>query len=151
MSRHSNEILLEKTYQALIDGDREELQRLIAPKARFHAPGKGIVAGEYQGIDAMLFFFGRLVSLTEATYQRELIDTLVGEKHAGALMHVTGRHGARVLDLTLVFVLKIEDNMVTDLRSFYADQGAWDSFWADQMLTGSQTQEFHPPKRPIDP
>jgi len=99
----------------------------------------------------MLFFFQRLVSLTEATYHRELIDTLVGEKHAGAMMHVTGRHGARHLDITLILVMEIEDNHVTDLRSYYCDQTVWDTFWSDQMLTGSPVPEFHPPKRPIEP
>ncbi|HEX5322166.1 MAG TPA: nuclear transport factor 2 family protein [Capsulimonadaceae bacterium] len=151
MSRQSNEVLLQKTYQALIDGDREGLERLLAPEAEIHIPGRNTVSGDYRGIDAMLFFFKRLTALTEATYQRELIDLLIGDNHAAALVHVTGRHGARALDLVLVFVMAIQSDRVSDLRAYYGDQLAWDSFWSDQMLTGSRAPEFKPPKRPIEP
>jgi ketosteroid isomerase-like protein len=151
MSRHSNELLLQQTYKALIEGDREALDRLVTPDARIHVPGRNVVSGDYQGFDAMVFFFQRLVSLTDSTYHRELIDALIGEKHAAALVHVTGLHGARHLDINLILVMQIEGNHVVDLRGYYSDQAAWDAFWADQMLTGDKVPEFQPPKRPIDP
>lgn len=147
----SNTALLEKTYRALTEGDREELERLIAPDARIHIPGRNTVSGEYQGPEAMLVFFQRLASLTEATYHRELLDRLAGESHAAALVHVSSRHAGRVLDMRLVFVITIEGDRVTDLRSYFADQAAWDTFWSDQMLTGTPLPTFQPPRNPIDP
>lgn len=151
MERHSNVELFEKTYRALINGDRQTLEQLVLPEARFHVPGRNIISGEYQGIDAALFFFNRLVSLTEESYRREQIDVLAGKTHVAAIIHVTARHGGRRLDLMVIFAEMIQDDRVAEMRAFISDQAAWDAFWSDQMLTATPTPDFQPPQTPIAP
>jgi hypothetical protein len=48
------------------------LRALFAPNIVWHAPGRSQLAGDHQGVDAVLGYFGRTMELTGGSFQVEV-------------------------------------------------------------------------------
>jgi ketosteroid isomerase-like protein len=56
---HPNEDLIRRGYDAFSGGDMDTLRELFHPDIIWHAPGRSQLAGDHQGVDAVLGYFGR--------------------------------------------------------------------------------------------
>jgi len=104
----ANEDLVRRGYQAFSEGDMETLSSLFAPDAVHVATGSSQVSGEYQGVDAILAYYGTLFELSDGTFAAELQSVRSeGDDTVVATHRDKGQRGDKVLDQSeeLVFTL----------------------------------------------
>ena len=93
---HPSEDLLREGFAALERGDMDALRnQFFAADVRWHAPGRSLISGDYEGIEQVLQYFARVVELTSGTFSLELHDVLANDEHAAALITVRGERAAR--------------------------------------------------------
>jgi ketosteroid isomerase-like protein len=76
---HPNEDLIRRGYDAFSGGDMDTLRELFHPDIIWHAPGRGQLAGDHQGVDAVLGYFGRTMEMTGGNFGVEVRDGKVTE------------------------------------------------------------------------
>ena len=82
---HPNEELVRRGFDAFATGDVNMLRELLHQDSVWHAPGRNPVAGDHQGVEAILGFFARTMELTGGTFRVELHDVLANDEHAVAI------------------------------------------------------------------
>ena len=82
---HPNETLMREGFAAFSRGDMDALSQYWAQDIRYHVPGRGLLAGDYEGIAQVLAFFVRLSELSEGTFRAEIHDVLANDEHAVVL------------------------------------------------------------------
>ncbi len=129
MDEHPNVELSRRGYAAFSAGDMETLTELIAEDAVWHVAGRGALAGDYNGRDAIFGFFGKLVEKSEGTLQLEVHDILANDDHSVVLTRLTaGGSSGKSVDITTCDTAHIRDGQVVEFWSFGSDQYAWDEY-----------------------
>ena len=82
---HPNEDLVRRGFDAFARGDVDTLRELIDQDAVWHAPGRNPLAGDHQGVEAILGFFARTMEITGGTFRAELHDVVADDEHAVAI------------------------------------------------------------------
>jgi ketosteroid isomerase-like protein len=126
---HPNAKVVRRLYDAFAQGDMETTKTCFAQNAVWHLPGRSAIAGDHQGVDAIFRFFGKLRELSGGTFKAELVDVLANDRYAVALQHATATRGTKRLDVTACQVMRIQDGKIREVRGYYSDQYALDSFW----------------------
>ena len=127
---HPNEDLVREGIAASQRGDMDAAQKRWAEDIRMHIPGRGLLAGDYQGIEQMRQFFARFPEVTGGrTISTELNDVLANDEHAVALMTTRGERAGKQLTYNTVNVYHFRDGKITEVRTHYGDQDAVDEFW----------------------
>jgi ketosteroid isomerase-like protein len=106
------------------------LRGLFAEDAVWVVPGRGAMAGRYEGRDAIFRFLARLPKETNGTYSSELIDVLGSETRAAALYRARGERGGRTLELEQVLLFRIDDGLVREVLALPSDPEPFEAFWA---------------------
>jgi hypothetical protein len=131
MAGHPNEALLRTGYDAFSQGDMDALSGLFADDIVWHEGGRGPLAGEYKGKEAVFGFFGKLMEVTGDTAKVELHDVLANDEHGVALLTNSFIVNGRSWSGSDVHVFHIKDGKMTEF---------WDSpvdrYGADEALTG---------------
>ena len=127
---HPNEDLIRRGYDAFSRGDMDTLRELFHPDIVWHAPGRNQLAGDYQGIDAVLGYFGRIMELSDGNFRAEVHDVIANDEH-GVGLHVAHaeRAGSTLQDNT-VLVFQVSDGKVTEVWQYWADPYAADQLFA---------------------
>ena len=75
--------LLRRLHQAqqafFAGGDEAPVRALLTDDIHWHVPGHNAIAGDYQGIDAVLAYFRRRRDLVDRTFRLHPGDVLVGD------------------------------------------------------------------------
>lgn len=123
--------IVRKGYAAFNAGDGNTLAELFAENADWHTPGRGPLAGDHVGRDAVFAYFGRLVGETQGTFRATLEQVFQADdgRVVGLHRNVGERNGKR-LDVSCCIVFTFEDDRVVDGREHYEDMHAWDDFWS---------------------
>ena len=126
-----NADVVRRGYAAFNAGDVKTLLELFDEHASWHTPGRGRIAGDYKGRDAVFAQFGRYGGETAGTFKATLQQVfttddgrVVGVHHNGAT-----RNGKR-LDVSCCLVFEVKDGRITDGREYFYDLNAWEEFWA---------------------
>ena len=127
---HPNEELVRRGFDAFNTGDVDTLRELFHQDAVWHAPGRNPVAGDHQGVDAILGFFARTMELTGGTFQVELHDAVANDDHAVAIYVSRGQREGQTLDNKTVLVSHIRNGRLTETWQLSEDQYAADEFLA---------------------
>ena len=99
--------IVERIFDAFARKEGLALRGLFAEDAVWSVPGDGVMAGSYEGREAIFRFLVKLPKETDGTYGSELIDVLASDDRAAALYRARGyaarpdaraRPGARVPD-----------------------------------------------------
>jgi len=123
--------LVRRGYEAFNTADIETLTELMAPNASWHTPGRGPLAGDYEGRDAVFGQFGLYGGQTNGTFRATLQHVLATDEGcAVAVHHNTGERNGKTLDVSCCVVFEIEDGQVVSGREYFHDLQAWDDFWA---------------------
>lgn len=94
---HPNEELARRGYDAFSNGDIDALRPMVADNTIFHEPGRNPVAGDYQGIDQMLGFFGTVAERSGGTFRVTVHDVVANDEHAVGLHLSEGERAGRRL------------------------------------------------------
>jgi uncharacterized protein len=125
-----NDALVREIFAAFARKEGFALRRLFAEDAVWTVPGRGVMAGEYRGREAIFRFLARLPKETDGTYGSSLRDVLVSEDRAAALYTARGARKGRVLELDQVLLFRIEGGLVREVLALPTDPDAFEAFWA---------------------
>ena len=128
---HANEDLVRQGYKAFGEGDLETLRSLYAPDAVHVATGNNPLSGEYNGVDAILGYYGKLFELSDGTFTAELENVKVdGDDSVVATHRDRGKRGDKTLDQDEDLTFTISGGKFTRLVEAHSDQAAYDAFWS---------------------
>ena len=128
---HPSEDLLREGFAALERGDMDALRnQFFAADVRWHAPGRSLISGDYEGIEQVLQFFARLFELTGGTLSLELHDVLANDEHAVELVTVRGERAGKQLNDNMVQISHLRDGKAYEVWNQATDQYAQDEFWS---------------------
>jgi ketosteroid isomerase-like protein len=108
----------------------ETLTELFAEDAVWYAPGSSPISGEKKGRDAILAFFGELMTLSNGTLKVTVQDVVAGPEHTIGLQRNYAERNNRTDDQDAVLVFTIRDGRVTAVQEFFEDTARNDHFWS---------------------
>lgn len=130
MGTQDNADLVRRGYAAFSAGDMETLTELFAEDAVWYAPGSSPISGEKKGRDAILAFFGELMTLSNGTLKVTVQDVVAGPEHTIGLQRNYAERNNRTDDQDAVLVFTIRDGRVTAVQEFFEDTARNDHFWS---------------------
>jgi hypothetical protein len=130
MGSQENAELVRRGYAAFSAGDMATLNELFTDDAVWHVPGSGDLSGAKQGREAIMAFFGELMSRSAGTLKVTLQDVVGGDQHTIGLNDNYAERNGRVLDQEAVLVFQVRDGRVSEVRQFFEDTTATDEFWS---------------------
>jgi uncharacterized protein len=112
-------------------GDREAMREFLAPDIRWHVSGDHPLSGDYEGIEEVLGYFGRVQELTEGSLRIEPTQMLADDGRASIFMRVTATRADRKLDVEMAETLLLdEQGRWAEYWALADDQAAVDAFWS---------------------
>ncbi len=130
MAAADNEAIVRRIFDAFARKEGLALRGLFAEDAVWSVPGHGVMAGLYDGRDAIFRFLAKLPRETGGTYSSELIDVLASEDRAAALYRARGARNGRTLELEQVLLFGIDGGLVRHVLALPSDPDAFEAFWA---------------------
>jgi hypothetical protein len=115
-------------FKAFAEGDMVAMKELFADDAVWHVGGRNDWTGDYQGVDAILRFFGEISA--EATFDQDLHAVLADDEHVVVLVNNTATRGDKTLDGQTVFIFHVSNGKSSEVWSAALDPYAADEFWA---------------------
>jgi len=117
-------------YAAFVTRDMETIEACFAPDAVWHLPGRGALAGDHRGWDAIRDdFLARTGPRSGGSLRADLIEVAVGAEYIVAVQHATADHDGRRLDVTGCQLIRMEGGRIAEVHGHYSDQYAFDAFW----------------------
>ena len=130
MTADENAAIMRRAYAAFNSADLNTLDELFDEGAVWHLPGRSRFAGDYQGREATLAYFGQLGQETGGTFQAELQHVLADdEDRVIGIQRSRAQRDGKHLDVGNCIVFQLKDGRVTDGREHFHDLYAWDEFW----------------------
>jgi uncharacterized protein len=118
------------SYQAsMANGDFNAGRTIFAPDVRYIVPGKNVLSGTFSGPDDVMGYFGRLMQVTNGSYEIIEMNWLVcGEK---VILETKNRAtmGERNLTWDEAILFEFEGGLKKRIEMFQADQTAVDHFF----------------------
>jgi ketosteroid isomerase-like protein len=128
MSEHPNTQLVKRLHDAFTSGDLAALPDFFAEDAVWELPGRGTIAGEYKGPDAIVGFLRRSFELSGGTLRLRLLAMMGDDWGAVHVQEVTAEHGGRRLACVEVLAHQIVDGRI--VHTYHRpDQYAIDAFF----------------------
>ena len=126
-----NADVVRRGYAAFNAGDMKTLLGIFDEQASWHTPGRGRIAGDYKGRDAVFGQFGRYGGETAGTFKAALQRVFTTEDGRVVGLHQnTATRNGKQLDVSCCLVFELKDGRVTDGREYFYDLNAWEEFWA---------------------
>ena len=118
-------------HEALAQGDHiPTLTELFAQDIVWHLPGRGPLAGNHKGREAVFVAMRRFEELNGGTLRVEVHDVLASDEHAVALLRATGSREGRRYDSLEIDIYHLRNGKITEFWSFAEDQRQTDDFWS---------------------
>ena len=130
MAEHPNAALLRKGHEAFSRGDMTTLTEIIAEDTLWHVAGKGPLAGDYQGREAVFGFFKKVNELSGGTFKMEDHDIFGTDDHAVALTKMSATRAGKTLNANNCEVVHWRNGQIVEDWLFAYDQYAYDEFWS---------------------
>jgi hypothetical protein len=130
MADHPNLVSARQGYQAFADGDLARVSELLDDNVVWHVGGNNTLSGDYEGKEAVLSFFGRLMQETGGSFKNDIHDMLANDEHGVALVTQTATRRGTSIEGPLVQVFHMRDGKMTEFWTFAQDQSAVDEFWS---------------------
>ncbi|GGK91280.1 hypothetical protein Sme01_52280 [Sphaerisporangium melleum] len=131
MSEHPNVNPVREIYDAIAKSDLDHIRdSLLADDVSFHVPGRGPLAGDYNGKEEVLGYLGKLAQHTDNSLQYEPYTFLADDGHVAALLRIRGERDGKLLDERGVHVFHLAGGKITERWSFPYDTHVIDEFFA---------------------
>jgi len=127
---HPNEELLRQGFEAFSKGDMETISGLLADDVVWHNPGRGPLAGDHRGRDAVLAVLAKQMELTGGTFRVELHDVLANDEHGLVLSKATAEREGKTWADNGILVFHIKDRKASEVWLHPGDLYAADEFFA---------------------
>ena len=130
MSATENAAIVRRIFDAFARKEGLALRGLFADDAVWSVPGRGVMAGLYEGREAIFRFLVKLPKETGGTYGSELVDVLASDERAAALYRARGARHGRTLELDQILLFRFEGGLVRHVLALPSDPEAFEAFWA---------------------
>jgi ketosteroid isomerase-like protein len=130
VSATENAEIVRRIFDAFARKEGLALRGVFAEEAVWSVPGRGVMAGLYEGREAIFRFLAKLPRETDGTYGSRIIDVLASDDRAAALYRASGSRFGRTLELDQVLLFRIEDGLVREVLALPCDPDAFEQFWA---------------------
>ena len=101
---------LRRGYKAFADTDVATLTELIPEGAVWHVPGRGPLAGDKNGREEILGYFGKLAELTGGTFKAEVVHIVGDDNYVVALQRTTATVNGKTINSFDVLVDRMEND-----------------------------------------
>lgn len=129
MTEQPNVQRLRDGYDAFAKGDLATLRELMTEDVVWHVAGHSEMSGQYEGIDAVLAFFGRMMEVTGGSFRLEPRTFLADDAYGAVPAAVTAHRGDRHLDVLNIHACRFRDGRVAEFWDTSTDQDALDEFF----------------------
>ena len=134
MAEHPNAVRLRAFYDALSSGDAEAVLNALSPDVRFHVPGDGMLAGEYEGIQQVATLGLRAAAETNGTFKLELLDVIANDTYAVSRHRWTAERGGHRIEMNNINAYRFDtEGKIVERWEFIEDQRTHDDFWATAL------------------
>jgi len=130
VSAAENAAVVRKIFDAFARKEGLALRGLFAEDAVWSVPGRGVMAGVYDGREAIFRFLASLGKETGGTYGSRIIDVLASDDRAAALYRASGSRHGRTLELDQVLLFRFEGGLIRHVLALPSDPDAFEEFWA---------------------
>lgn len=128
---HKNADIVRRGYEAFNAADLKTLSELFDKEASWHTPGRGSIAGDRVGRDAVFAQFGRYGGETGGTFKAELRYVVADDDgRVVGVHHNSGTRNGKRLDVDCCIVFELKEGRVISGREHFYDLHAWEDFWA---------------------
>ena len=128
---HKNAEIVSRGYEAFNTADMKTLTEIFDESASWHTPGRGSLAGDHKGREAVFAYFGRLGQETGGTFKAELRHVFADDDgRVVGFHHNSGQREGKRLDTDCCIVFELKDGRVTSGREHFFDLHNWDEFWS---------------------
>lgn len=126
-----NAEVVRRGYEAFNAADIETLLDIMDETVSWHTPGRGPLAGDYEGRDAAFGQFGQYGGQTNGTFRAELQSVVAtGDGRVVGVHRNTAERNGKKLDVDCCIVFEVKDGRVMSGREHFYDLHAWDEFWS---------------------
>ena len=130
MTDHPNLEIARAGYEAFANGDLETVSDLLTDDIVWHARGNNPLSGDYEGKEAVMGYFGRLMQETGGSFKNDIHDILANDEHGVALVTASATRSGKSLEGHVVHVFHISGGKITEFWSIPEQQGKFDDFWS---------------------
>ncbi len=128
---HPNEDLARQANAAFGRRDLDTLQnQFFAEDIRWHAPGRGPLAGDYEGVAQVIGLLSKIFELSGGTARLELHDVLANDNHTVTLATISAQRAGKQYQDNLVQVIHVQNGKATEIWTHPADPYAAEEFWS---------------------
>ncbi|MGH2556833.1 MAG: nuclear transport factor 2 family protein [Actinomycetota bacterium] len=125
---HPNEEVARQVIEALAKRDLETFMSFQADDVVLHFPGRGPMAGDYEGKDGLARFFQQQMQILDAPPEIENHDVLANDEHAVILNRVKATRKGQIFEQNQVIVSHIKDGKITETWLHFSKQEEMDEF-----------------------
>jgi uncharacterized protein len=129
MEENAYASLIRRAYKNFEIGDLDLLRVVMADDVTWHEPGRGSLAGDHTGPEAVLDFLGQLKARSGGTFKVEIVDVLSEPERAVVLQRETAAKDGKVLDVLAAVDYEIHHQKITEVSVYQADGYQFDEFW----------------------
>jgi len=128
ITAQANEALIRTLIDEFLRGDLAAVRTRFAPDAVWDLPGRGTLAGQYTGPDAIVGFLARAFELSGGTLRLDVMDIMASDRGGSHVQRVTAENSTSRLDCVEVLVHEITGGLIT--RTYHRpDSNAIDAFF----------------------
>jgi uncharacterized protein len=111
-------------------GDPEPLREMLADDVVWHVPGRSPIAGDHEGIEAVMAYFERRRALARATFRVHVRDVLASDDVVIQLAGGTAELGGESVEWETVGVFRVRDGKIAEGRLVPFDLYLFDRVWS---------------------
>ena len=127
---HPDEDVVRRGYEAFSRGDIDTLRELFTEDVVWHVPGRSPLAGDHEGVDAVLAYFGQSMERTAGTFRVEVHDVIANDHHAVGLHVASGQRAGKQWTDSQVLVFHLRGGKIASVWQHYMDAYGTDDFWS---------------------
>lgn len=129
MAEHANVDRIKDGYAAFAKGDFAVLNELFAEDLLWHNPGRNQLAGDYRGREAVYGLFGRLMEITEGSFQLEVQAVFADDERGVALVVSSASRGGQSAEATDAHIFRLTDGQVVEFWNASTNPYAYDELF----------------------
>ena len=122
------EAVVRRMLEALERRDVAAIGELLTEDAVYYFPGRGPVAGTYQGREAVLGMFATFGGLFDAPLEMSSHDVVASEAHVLDLATYAGSRGGERFTWSTVRLYHVDDDRIAEIWLMIGDQYAFDAW-----------------------
>jgi ketosteroid isomerase-like protein len=111
-------------------GEAEPLRELLTDDIVWHVPGRSPIAGDHEGIEAVMSYFERRRALARATFRVHVHEVLASGDVVIQLAGGTAELGGGEVAWETVGVFRVREGKIAEGRLVPFDQYLFDEVWS---------------------